>query len=142
MSAAAQRVTIKNVRTARGAAERRRTRTASLRYRSLVEILSALGVATVVVVVYLGLMANETRLSYENGKLVRERTRLVEAVARLDDQVARMESRERLAALAAGLGMRDSERFDVAILPPPPAAVTAQPPSGIALIPTLASWFR
>lgn len=131
-----------NVRTARGATERRRQRSASLRYRSIVKMLAILGGVTLVVVVYLGLMANVTRLTYEQSRLARTHARLVDDTARLDDEVAKLEARDRLAAIAAKLGMRESRRFDVAVMPAPRSDVAAQRARGIVLVPAIASWLR
>jgi hypothetical protein len=139
MSAAARELTI-NVRSARGAAERRRKRSGALRYRSIVQMLLVLGTVTLGVVVYLGLLANVTRLTYEQARLDQTHARLVDDAARLDDQVARLESRDRLAVIAARLGMRESRRFDLAVVPPERADVVAQ--RNVLLIPAIASWLR
>jgi hypothetical protein len=139
MSAVARQLTI-NVRSARGAADRRRKRSGALRYRSIVHMLLVLGTVTLGVVVYLGLLANVTRLTYEQAHLDRTHARLIDDAARLDDQVARLESRDRLAVIAARLGMRESRRFDVAVVPPERAAVVAQQRN--VLVPAIASWLR
>jgi hypothetical protein len=131
----------KNARAARGAAERRRVRTSSLRYRSFAYIIGSLGGFTLLVVFYLALMSNVTRLNYEYGKLAHERTRLLDESVRLDDQVARLESRERLAIVAARLGMIEPRRVDVAALPHT-RPVTAEPANGIALLPAISAWLR
>jgi len=127
-------------RAGRTAAEQRRERTAALRNRTLVRIVAGLFVATIGVVTYLALMANVTRLDYEISKAGREQTRLVEEGIRLDDQIARLESRDRLARIAAQLGMRDAQAFTVATLPAPPRTVPA-PPAGLAFL-TMQKWLR
>jgi hypothetical protein len=130
-----------NVRVARGAATVRRKRTASLRYRSIVQTFAILMVVMFGVVAYLGLMANVTRMSFEYTKVARERARLADETIRLDDQIAHLQSRERLAAVAASLGMRASRQFQVATLPPPPR-VAEQPAHGLALLPAVSDWLR
>ena len=133
-------------RTARNAAHSRRQRTASLRYRSSLRIVGALGAVTLLVVGYLWLMANVTKLNYEYAKATHERVRLLDQAARLDDQIAQLESRERLAAIAAKLGMVDPSRFDVASLTPlPPQTETASSQRavrGVALLPAITDWLR
>jgi hypothetical protein len=142
VSAVARQLTV-NVRSARGAAERRRKRSGSLRYRSIINMLMILGVFTVGVVFYLGLLANVTRLTYEQSHLDRTHARLVDDAARLDDQIAKLESRDRLAVIAARLGMRESRRFDVAVVPSTRAEIVAQQRArNLVVVPPIASWLR
>ena len=71
------------------------------------------------------------RLNYELGKEAQVRARLTDQTTRLDDQIARLESRERLARVAAALGMREPESFAAVTLPverPP------MPPHGLAFL--------
>ena len=139
MSAVARQLTM-NVRSARGAAERRRKRSGTLRYRSIVNMLLIVSGLTLCVVVYLGLLANVTRLTYDQARLDRTHARLVDETTGLDDQIARLESRDRLAVIAARLGMRESRRFDVAVVPPQHPDVVAQ--HNVLLVPAIASWLR
>jgi hypothetical protein len=125
-------------RAGRGAAERRRVRSAGLRNRAVVRLVAVIAAATAAVVLYLGLMSNVTRLSFELAHANRDRTHLIEETARLDDQIAHLESRERLAALAQSLGMRDPSTFAVATLRPQPV----EKPSGLAFFPAVAHWLR
>ena len=132
-------------RVAHAAAQTRRKRTVSLRYRSIVQIVGSLGVATVLVVAYLGLMANVTRMNYDYAKATRERTQVLEKTSRLEDQIAHLESRERLAIIAAKLGMTEPARFTVVTLMPLPlrgAAQPEQPTRGVALLPAITDWLR
>ena len=130
-------------RAARGAAERRRKRTASLRHRSLSRIFATLAPVTLVFVVFIGLHANVLRLNYDYARLAHARTRLVDETTRLDDRIASLESRERLADVAARLGMLEPRRFAVATVEEPRRAEVAGPaPRGIAFLPAIASWLR
>jgi cell division protein FtsL len=133
-------------RTARNAAHSRRKRTVSLRYRSIVRIVGWLGAATILVVGYLWLMANVTKMNYEYAKATQERTQLLERTGRLDDQIAQLESRERLAAVAAQLGMSESAHFSVATLAASgsraDARVSRRALRGVALLPAITDWLR
>ena len=144
MSAAATARQLKiNVRSARGAAERRRKRTGGLRYRSIANALGVLSAVTLVVVVYLGLLANVTRLGYERSRLDAVRGGLVDDASRLDDQIAILETRDRLASLAGRLGMREPRAFTVALIPAEPQRVVAQNrSSALMFVPAIASWLR
>jgi len=133
-------------RTARNAAQTRRKRSVSLRYRSIVRIVGTLGVVTLMVVGYLWLMANVTKMNYEYAKATHERTRLLDQTSRLDDQIAHLESRERLAAIAAKLGMTEPARFGVATLTPLQSLAAVQTSGqavrGVALLPAITDWLR
>jgi cell division protein FtsL len=118
-------------RAGRNAARMRRSRTRRLRYRGIVRILVVLGALTLLVVFYLGLAANVMRLNYELGKVKQERAQLIDQTSRLDDQIARLESRERLAQVAARLGMREPATFAAVVLPAPGPRT---PPPGLAFL--------
>ncbi|MFY9780982.1 MAG: hypothetical protein WAJ85_10800 [Candidatus Baltobacteraceae bacterium] len=118
-------------RAGRTAARLRRSRTRRLRYRGVVRILVTLGVVTVLVVFYLGLAANVMRLNYALGKVATERAQLLDRTSRLDEQIARLESPERLAAVAAELGMRQPATFaDVSL----PVSAPRTQPRGVAFL--------
>ncbi len=130
-------------RAARGAAERRRKRTASLRHRSISRIFTTLAPITLIFVVFIGLHANALRLNYDYARLAHERSRLVDEATRLDDRIALLESRERLAEVAARLGMVEPRRFAVATVEEPRRPELAgEAPRGIAFLPAIASWLR
>jgi cell division protein FtsL len=118
----------------------------SLRYRSIVNIVGTLGVVTIMIVGYLWLMANVTKMNYEYAKATHERTRLLDQTSRLDDQIAHLESRERLAAIASKLGMTEPARFGVATLAPlEPIAesqASRQAVRGVALLRPITDWLR
>lgn len=109
-------------RAGRGAVSRRRARTRQLRNAGLTRLFGTAFVVTLAVVVYLGLLANVTRMNYALTKAVRQKAQLVDATSRLDDRIARLESRERLDAVARRLGMHDSQSFIAVNLPPEPRA--------------------
>jgi hypothetical protein len=117
-------------RSGREAAKRRRVRTSRLRYRTIAATLAGLVCATLAVVVYLGLMANVTRMNYELAKASLEKARLGDSVGRLDDRIAKLESPERLSALASRLGMREPQTFAAIALP----ASREAAPRGIAFL--------
>ena len=127
-----------NVRAARTAAHARRKRTAALRHQTILRAAAALVAMTAVVALYLFLQDNVTRLNYDLARAGRERDKLVVRTTALDDQIARLESRDRLAAVAAGLGMHDAGSFVVATIP---AATAAERPRGIALL-SFTHWLR
>ncbi|MBV8198039.1 MAG: hypothetical protein JO263_07885 [Candidatus Eremiobacteraeota bacterium] len=134
-----------NVRSARTAAEVRRKRNSALRYRSVVRIVAALCIVTVMVVGYLWLLANVTRLNYELAKATQQKTRLLDESLRLDDEIAHLESRERLAAVAATLRMNEPRRFGVAVVSPVQETATAartDAARGVALLPAITDWLR
>lgn len=118
-------------RVARAAAVRRRTRAKRLRYALLARIVASVGVLTVAVVVYLGLMANVTRMNYELGRSERARLALGATSLQLEQTLAGLRSRDRLAAIAARAGMREPRTFVSVTLPVdrPPS-----PPSGLAFL--------
>jgi hypothetical protein len=114
------------------AADRRRKRSTRERYAAAIRILSTVAFLTLPVVAYLAGMANVTRLNYELARSNRERAQLADESARLDDRIARLRSRERLARIAARLGMHEAPAFAVVSLPAPPPV--APPPTGLAFL--------
>jgi hypothetical protein len=128
-------------RTARAASSARRARTRRMRYELIVRTVSGLGVATVVVLVYLALLANITRLNYEVSHAKQARARIGLQAMRADDEIARLASRDKLAAIAARLGMREPTTFAVVSLPPRHRHAT-QPPHGVALLSGVAGWLK
>lgn len=105
-------------RAGRGAVSRRRARSRQQRYAGLRRLLATVFVLTFAVVVYLGLVANVTRVNYALAKTARHKARLVDTTSRLDDRIARLQSREHLDALARRLGMHDAQTFMAVNLPP------------------------
>jgi hypothetical protein len=68
---------------------------------------------------YVMLTSNETSLSYALEKEETQRAKLQETNARLDDRIAVLESDQRLAGVAAKLGMREPQKFTVVRLTQP-----------------------
>jgi hypothetical protein len=118
-------------RAARTAARVRIIERRRRRYLVLRRVGAMMALLTLVVVAYLGRMANVTRLNYELARSVRLETRLVDDSARLDDRIAGLESRERLAAIGAKLGMHDAQTFASVVVP---RAERAAEPRGVALL--------
>ncbi len=104
-------------RAGRNAVERRRAKTSRIRYAALVRTLGTVAFLTLSVCVYLGLMANVTRMNYQLMRDAKERKVLLDETSRLDDRIARLETRERLAAIAARLRMHEAQTFAEVALP-------------------------
>jgi ABC-type Fe3+ transport system permease subunit len=104
-------------RAGRSAVSRRRARSRLERYAGLRRLFATAFVVTLAVVVYLGLLANVTRLNYALERSVRERAQLVDTTSRLDDRIAWLDSREHLDAFARKLGMHDAQTFVAIHLP-------------------------
>jgi hypothetical protein len=120
-------------RSARNASAVRRARNRRLRYRAIGRVVTWLGALTALVLVYLALVANITRLHYEIGRAERYHTRLVQQSARNEDEIAQLVARERLEQIAARLGMREPQTFAMVLLPEPHRRAV-QPPRGVAAL--------
>lgn len=99
------------------------------------------GVLTIVLAFLMGyvvLTSSLTGLSYAVANAKHERAELQAETARLDDRIAALRSDDRLAVLAARLGMTDPQHFALVELPP-----TARPSSErhLAAFPSLAGMF-
>jgi len=113
-------------------ASRRRVRRSRLRgYTMLGRMVAVLAVVFICTISYVMLMANLTSLNYALGRESATRLGLLDETTRLDDQIAHLRSRERLADVAAKLGMHDPQTFAVVELPRP---VASPPPGGIAFL--------
>jgi cell division protein FtsL len=122
-------------RAGRGAVTKRRARSRRERYSSVVQIVATLAMLTLCVFVYLGLMANVTRMSYELTRNAQTRAKLIDETTRLDERLEALESRERLAQIAKSLGMKESAALTVARLPQTPSA-----PRGGTFLAALTAW--
>jgi cell division protein FtsL len=98
---------------------RRQRRAWLLRYGDTVKVFMGLALVLAPVMVYVMLTSNLTSLNYALANAETERTQLQGEVQRREDQIAHLESRERLARVAAKLGMRDPVRYQVVNLAPP-----------------------
>lgn len=124
-------------RAGRGAVTRRRARSRRVRYAAVVRIVATLAILTLGVFIYLALMANVTRMSYELTRNAQTRAKLIDETTRLDQRLGELESRERLARIAKDLGMKESATMSVARLPEPPA-----PSHGGAFLASLTAWLH
>ncbi len=76
---------------------------------------------------YVVLMSSLTGLSYAISSVKAQREALQEETMRLDDRISALRSDDRLAGLAARLGMSEPQRFAVIRLQPVHVAVHARP---------------
>ncbi len=118
----------------RDAARRRARRTRLIGHVMLARIALVTAVVLVPIMVYVMLMGNLTAMNYTLAHAEEQRDRLQDETMRLDDEIASLQSRDRLAALAARLHMHDPQIYAVVDLPRP---VATPPASGIAFLGTL-----
>ena len=116
---------------AREAARRRGRRTRLQHYAMPARIALVLGVLLVPVMGYVLLMGNLTALNYSLAQATQTKTALVEETMRLDDRIAQLQSRERLADIAARMNMHDPTQYAVVDVPGPSVA---PPANGIAFL--------
>lgn len=108
------------------------------RYVGVARVSVALFGVLVLLMSYVVLTSNLTGLSYAVAKGRAQREALQEETLRLDDRIAALRSDDRLAILAARLGMRDPQRFAVVRIDPPRVAERG---SHFALLSSLAGFF-
>lgn len=132
-----ERARIRNPRSARTATKTRIVRNSRARYVGIFRVCAVLGVVLVSLLGYVMLMSNMTSLTYSVAKAHQHREALQEETARLDDRIAALRSEDRLAAVAAKLGMRESQQFALVKLDLPPVARTG----GLPMLSTIAGWF-
>jgi hypothetical protein len=116
---------------ARDAARRRSRRTRLQGYTMLARVATALAVVLVPVMIYVLLMGNLTALNYSLADATKQKTALVGETMRLDDRIAQLQSRDRLADVAAVLHMHEPHVYAVVDVPGP---VVAPPSNGIAFL--------
>ena len=97
---------VANPRTVRNATARRKIRASRARYTTLVRVFAVLLCVLAFVMGYVVLTSSLTGLSYAVARASSQREALQEETIRLDDQIAALRSDDRLAVLAARLGMR------------------------------------
>jgi hypothetical protein len=121
------------------AATRRRVARAQRRgYLAFLRVAAAVAVFVLPLMLYVTLTANLTSLSYALTRAEAQKTELLAQTMRQDDRIAKLESRERLAALAARLHMHDPRMYAVVTLPVEPTAPA--PGRGIALLGAVGQW--
>jgi cell division protein FtsL len=111
-------VRIRNQRTARTAAQQRAARTARGRYATVgrITLFTAAGLA--ILLSYVLLVANITSLSYGVDRAHAQRSELQAQVTREQDAIDSLTSDDRLATVAAKLGMVQPTQFvRVSLLP-------------------------
>jgi cell division protein FtsB len=116
---------------AREAARRRGRRTRLQGYAVPARIALTFAVLLVPVMIYVLLMGNLTALNYTLADATQQKSALQDETMRLDDRIAHLESRERLADLAARLHMHDPQMYAVVDVPGP---VVAPASNGIAFL--------
>jgi hypothetical protein len=104
---------VANPRTVRNATARRKIRASRARYTTLVRVFAVLLCVLAFVMGYVVLTSSLTGLSYAVARASSQREALQEETILLDDQIAALRSDDRLAVLAARLGMRQPQRFAV-----------------------------
>jgi len=87
-------------------------------YSTSARIFGVLTAVLAPVMIYVMLTSRLTSLNYALAAAETQRTQMQQDLQRLDDRIAHLESRERLAQVAAKLGMRDPSRFEVVTLTP------------------------
>jgi hypothetical protein len=120
-------------------ATRRRFRRAQRRgYIAFFRIGGLAAALALPLMLYVMLTANLTGLNYKLAHVQAQKAALLAATMRQEDRIAKLESRERLAVIAARLGMHDPHVYAVVALPAPPPA----PPSarGVALLGAMNEW--
>ncbi|MGB6601335.1 MAG: hypothetical protein WBE77_09660 [Candidatus Cybelea sp.] len=133
-------VRIRNPRTVRAATQRRIVRKSRARYMSLGRVLSALGVVLLLLMAYVVLTSSLTGLSYAVASARAQREALQEETMRLDDRISALRADDRLAILAARMGMREPESLAVVRIVQPRPAV-ARMPSKFPMLSSLAGFF-
>ncbi len=116
---------------ARDAARRRVQRTRMRGYAMLARISAGVALVLAPIMLYVLLMGNLTAMNYALAQANVQRLQLQEETMRLDDRIAALQSRDRLADLAARLHMHDPHLYAVVDVPRP---VVTPPPNGIAFL--------
>jgi len=100
----------------------------------LARITLVCAIVLVPIMTYVLLMGNLTALNYSLAHARADELSLQEETMRLDDRIAALQSRDRLAAIAARLHMHDPHVYAVVDLPAP---VATPPAGGIAFLGSL-----
>jgi cell division protein FtsL len=128
---------IRNPRSARTATKTRIVRNSRARYTAIFRVCGVLGVVLVLLLVYVTATSNVTSLTYAVAKAQLQRETLQEDTARLDDRIASLQSEERLATVAAKLGMHEPQQFALVRLGVPRIARNGHFPMWT----SIAGWF-
>jgi hypothetical protein len=122
----------------RDATRRRFARAQRRGYLAFLRVAAVVAVLVLPLMLYVTLTANLTSLNYALTRAQAEKTELLAQTMRQDDRIAKLESRERLAALAARLKMHDPQIYAVVALPA--AYREPEPTRGIALLGAIGQW--
>jgi len=122
----------------RAATRRRFARAQRRGYLAFLRVAAVVAVFVLPLMLYVTLTANLTSLNYALTRAEAQKTELLAQTLRQDDRIAKLESRERLAALAARLHMHDPRIYAVVTLPVERRAAT--PGRGIALLGAVGQW--
>ncbi len=133
----ADRPRIQNPRSARTATQTRIVKNNRARYGSLVRAGAVLTLLIIGLMSYVMLTSNLTSLNYAVAQAHERRAKLQEQSSRLDDRIAMLESDDRLAAIAAKLGMGPPEHLALVKLNQP-TRVAVQ---GLPVLDSIAGWF-
>lgn len=128
---------IRNPRRARIATKTRIVHNSRARYSAIWRVCGVLGVVLVALLGYVMLMSNMTSLTYSLAKAHHEREVLQQQTARLDERLSTLRSQERLAAVAAKLGMHEPQQFALVSLETAPAVREGSVP----MLSSIAGWF-
>lgn len=129
---------ISNPRRAKGATASRMKAHQRARYHNIVRFSVYLVGGLGLVMAYVALTANLTSVSYRLATANEQRARLLDDNARLDDRLTMLRSDERLARIAAQLGMHPAQAVAVVHL----SAPTATAEKAIPLVATISGWFK
>jgi len=113
----AEQPRINNPRRARTATHTRIVKHHRARYEGIVRVGAVLGIVLVGLLAYVMLISNITSTNYALDRAQHQRALLQEQTAHLDERLASMRSDDRLASIAAKLGMRQPLTFAVVQLP-------------------------
>jgi cell division protein FtsL len=130
---------IDNPRKARVASESRKVRNERERYSAITRIAGFLLVVMLPLMGYVVLTSSATGLTYAVVKAQHDREALAEDDARLENRIASLRSDDRLAAIAAKLGMKEPQSFAVVKVPAATPVANAQP--HFAVLSSLAGFF-
>ena len=119
---------------ARDAVRRRVRRTRLNGYAVLARISVAVAMMLVPVMIYVLLMGNLTALNFRLAQASLQAAALQDETIQLDDRIAQLQSRDRLADLAARLHMHDPLQMYAVVEVPRP--VVAPPSNGVAFLGT------
>ncbi len=101
----------------RAATRRRFARAQRRGYEAFVRVTGAGAIVVLPLLLYVMLTANLTGLNYALARTQAQKSTLLAQTMRQEDRIAKLESRERLAALAARLHMHDPGDYAVVTLP-------------------------